>query len=104
MATSALKATFTFDNYATRSVTMSPFKPNSSAVNGFKANVKAFNASGYTSVSDTFLYDAVTTLGHVTGIKDAEITTTTQTLVYSKTAYLGERAMKNIENIETEGE
>lgn len=101
MATSALKATFTFDNYATRSVTMSPFAPNSAAVNAFKANVKAFNAVGYTSVSDTFLYDAGTTLGHVTGIKDAEITTTNQTLIYSKTAYLGERAMKAIE---TEGE
>lgn len=101
MATSALKATFTFDNYATRSVTMSPFAPNSAAVNGFKANVKQFNAIGYTAVSDTFLYDAGATLGHVTGIKDAEIITTTKTLIYSKTAYLGERAMKDIE---TEGE
>lgn len=101
MATSALKATFTFDNYATRSVTMSPFAPTSAAVTGFKANVIDFNTNGVSSVSDTFLYDAGATLGHVTGIKDAEVTTTEQTLIYSKTAYLGERAMKDTE---TEGE
>ena len=104
MSTSALKATFQFQNFDTRAVTFSPYDPTSTAVTGFKNRVIAFNTAGgennFESISDTFVSDVDGVLAPCTGIRSAEIITTDQTLIYSKSAYLGERAL----NSETVGE
>lgn len=90
MATSKLKATFRYNDYGTRAVTVGDLATNSTAVADFKVNVKAFNATGVDAVSDTFLSDAGAPL---VGISEAEIITTDQTVIYAKSELLAQRAL-----------
>lgn len=91
MATSALSLKNSFEDGTTRTLTLSPFATDAAAISNAKTNIMALNsAAGIENLRGKYISDN----GYdFNGVKEATITTTQKTLVYSKTAALGAIAL-----------
>lgn len=87
-----LDAQLLFEGGETKNISLSPFRPTSSAVNGFKARVMEINDS---EIEKTF--SSITLDGQpVQKVKEATITSTTATVVYAKTETARVEALKAV--------
>jgi len=90
MATSAISLKNGFEDGTTRTLTFSPFATNAAAISNAKTNIIALNSTGIDNLRGKYISDNG---NNFTGVKEATITTTQKTLVYSKTAALGALAL-----------
>lgn len=83
MTTSNLSAEFGFTDGTSKTVSFSPFNPNSNAVTNFKANVMAFNDSVSSGFQSAFLSNDGAS---ATKIIAATVTTTSKEILFAKSA------------------
>lgn len=90
MATSAISLKNSFEDGTTRTLTLSPFATDAAAISNAKTNIMALNSTGIENLRGKYISDNGYNFN---GVKEATITTTQKTLVYSKTAALGAMAL-----------
>lgn len=94
-----LEAQLLFTNGETKTIAISPFKPTSTAVTGFKARIMEINADAPGDIFEKMSLDGEP----VQNIKAATITATESTVIYAKTESARIEALNAVREGESNG-